>query len=481
MAVETLHLSILDQCAVRCYTPILKIFPFPKKDQIGSATSAIQAGLQLTLETFPFLAGTVQPANSESGKLSVTYERVVPDVITANLFSASSILPPKECFHTYKQLKRDGMPQSFFTGEMFCPNALRNHPGVLRNAEGIMDCKHAVPVLAVEVFFIAGGLVLSMYSHHSVCDGVGMHNFWKHFAANVYCQRSGRLPPSLESFIDESTLRLQIDSNIPTFGKAPRVGVYGPCNYTPTLPDTAPCTARIFALSAERIRAMRDELGRLVKTVTPITQCNILAALVWIHVTRARHKRLVQHGHTDTRIGIAVNLRERVKPQLQPSYMGNMALMARATASIARFNAESCVTSATIVPAIQAINGAISNATNAWAQRHFAYFQSIDRIIDTEISLQFNRGPDLYITSWMHFGAEYEWDIPGTTSKSPEYIRRTHSPSDGGVIIMPRRIEVDTCGREAPYEVLIRLASEDMGGLVNKEGGLASWSERVIG
>lgn len=136
--------------------------------------------------------------------------------------------------------------------------------------------------------------------------------------------------------------------------------------------------------------------------------------------------------------------------------------------------------SATIVPAIQAVSGAISNATNTWAQRHLAYFQSISRISNTETSLQFNRGPDLYITSWMHFGAEYEWDIPGTTSKSPEYIRRTHNPSDGGIIIMPRRRETSTCGKEAPYEVLIRLASEDMERLVNEEGGLASWSDRVV-
>lgn len=140
--------------------------------------------------------------------------------------------------------------------------------------------------------------------------------------------------------IDESILRLQIDNNIPAVGKASGVGVYGPCNYTPTLPDIAPCTARIFALSAERIRALRGELSKLVKIVTPITQCNVLAALVWIHVTRARHKRLVQYGHANTSIGIAVDLRGRVEPQLPPSYMGNMALMARATASIAEFSAE---------------------------------------------------------------------------------------------------------------------------------------------
>ena len=72
---------------MRHYALVLKIFPFLNKDHIGSATSAIKAGLQLTLEPFPFLAGTVQPANPESRKLSATYTHVVPDVTTASLLS----------------------------------------------------------------------------------------------------------------------------------------------------------------------------------------------------------------------------------------------------------------------------------------------------------------------------------------------------------------------------------------------------------
>lgn len=480
MATNTLHLSVLDQNIARVYTQILHIFPFPDGSQSEDATRALETGLQATLSSFPFLAGTIQPADPETGKLSLQYSTDVPNVRTARLFSFSSIPLSKEYPHTYEQLRRDGMPQSAFTGANFCPNVLRNRPGIPKDAEGIMDSKHPVPALAVEAFFIAGGLVLSTYFHHSVCDGSGKNEFWKHFAANVYAQRPGRPLPCLGDIPNQSHLRSQVDSSIPVFEKVPVSDCYGMPDYKKTLPDGVPCTSRLFIISATRIRAVRDDLKKYVNTVTPLTRCNVLSALIWVHVTRARQARLTKFGYVDTSVGIAVDLRKRLSPPLEPTYMGNMALMAKATESISKFSLEDRVTCATIIPAIKEINRTISSVNNTWVQRHLGYFASNKKITNTEIKLRFHRGPDLYITSWMYFGAEFEWDIPGTASRSPEYIRRTHSPSDGGMIIMPRKRTVREDGSEAPYEVLIRLASEDMERLLAEEGGLASWADRII-
>ncbi|KAH7125089.1 transferase family-domain-containing protein [Dendryphion nanum] len=480
MAPNTLHLSVFDQNIARVFTQILHIFPFPDGSQNEDATRALEAGLQATLCSFPFLAGTIQPADPETGKLSLEYSSDVPNVRTARLFSFSSIPPSQDYPYTYEQLKRDGMPQRAFTGEMFCPHVLRDYPGIPKDAEGIMDSKHPVPALAVEAFFIPGGLVLSTYFHHSVCDGSGKNEFWKQFAAHVYAQRPGRSLPCLGNIPNQSELRLQMDRSIPVFEKPPVSDCYGMPDYQKTLPDGVSCASRIFVISADRIRAVRDELKHSVKTVTPLTRCNVLSALIWIHVTRARRARLTKYGYDDTSLGIAVDLRKRLSPPLSPSYMGNMALMAKATETIAKYGQEDRVTCTTIIPAIKEINRAISSVNNMWVQRHLGYFASNKRITNTEIKLRFHRGPDLYITSWMHFGAEFEWDIPGTTSTMPEYIRRTHSPSDGGMIILPRKRTVGENGKEAPYEVLIRLASEDMERLLNEEAGLASWADRVI-
>ena len=111
---------------------------------------------------------------------------------------------------------------------------------------------------------------------------------------------------------------------------------------------------------------------------------------------------------------------------------------------------------------------------------HIAFFESINPITDTECALRFRFGLDMYISSWMNASAlEKAWDIPGTTSAVPEFVRRVYSPSDGGMNIMPRkRTKVD--GVEAPYEVIIRLATQDMETLIADDEGLRSWAENII-
>lgn len=68
--------------------------------------------------------------------------------------------------------------------------------------------------------------------------------------------------------------------------------------------------------------------------------CNVLAALVWTHVTRARGERLLQHGQTSTKIGIATDLRKRQKPPATTGYTGNMAIFSKGELEVADLMAE---------------------------------------------------------------------------------------------------------------------------------------------
>jgi hypothetical protein len=143
------------------------------------------------------------------------------------------------------------------------------------------------------------------------------------------------------------------------------------------------------------------------------------------------------------------------------------------------------VTSKTILRVIEKIKGTISKVNNDWIATQMTFFKSIDRIRDTEIALALRFGPDLYITSWLNFAADLRWGIPGTdlgtTSLDgrPEFIRRLYNPSDGGMIFLPRRRK-PVNGAEAPFEILIRLAQEDMDRLLNEKGGLKSWADTII-
>lgn len=114
-----------------------------------------------------------------------------------------------------------------------------------------------------------------------------------------------------------------------------------------------------------------------------------------------------------------------------------------------------------------------------------AFFKGIERIQDTECALALRFGPDIYITSWLNFAADLRWGIPGTDLDKnsldgrPEFIRRLYNPSDGGMIFLPRR-RMPVNGVEAPFEILVRLAEDDMDRLLNEEGGLKKYVDVVI-
>jgi hypothetical protein len=186
---DTLHLSVVDQNAARCYIQTLQIFPFPDDSQFDNAVSVLAQALWITLTKFPFLAGNLGPVDPETGRLALRYPTQICDVEKSGLFTSKRLSYPDEYAHTYANLKKAGMPPSCFTGETFCPDLLRSLPGIPPFAEGVMPFKHEAPVLAVQVFLINGGLVLSVYVHHNVADCSGVNNFWKNYAESVRLQR----------------------------------------------------------------------------------------------------------------------------------------------------------------------------------------------------------------------------------------------------------------------------------------------------
>ncbi|KAF2258346.1 hypothetical protein CC78DRAFT_572585 [Lojkania enalia] len=480
MAERSFHLSVLDQRVARTYVQTLSVFPFPSSSEAETAVQALAEGLRVTLNRFPFLAGTLGPEDPVTGKLQLRYPAVVTNAHVADLFTWEIV--PNENYN-YAHLKRQGMPASVFLGQIFAPRTLREHPGISApDVEGIISYKdNSTPVIGIGAFFIPGGLVLSTYTHHSVMDGSGRSNFLKHFAEDVR-NRAHPLPFKQER--DDSVPRLRLDeliaelAHIETDAKA---RIYGDkvFQYAKTLPEGTPCAGKIFVISAARVQAFRNSLKeQSVETKRPISIFTILSALVWIHVTRARHPHLKEYE--DTHIAIAVNLRKRLTAKLSREYMGNLALGTKATMLIADLVSENSVTDKTIIRAIQSIDRSIAKVDEAWIHDHFAYLASLGPIVDTELAMRFRFGPDMYMTSWTNFEAYEDWNIPGTATPAPEFFRRSHSEIDGGIVFLPRKPNANVDGTEPPYEILIRIAEVDMKRLIDEEGGLATWAERIL-
>lgn len=145
----------------------------------------------------------------------------------------------------------------------------------------------------------------------------------------------GRVP-------NQSALRSDLDSRIPYFAKTPDADAHDreKFDYPKTLPPSTPCSAKIFVVSHARIHAFRDKLRRSLGDNTKLTICNVLSALIWIHITRARGARLLKTEDGLSSAGIAVDSRRRLEPPLTEEYMGCMAIFAKATLPISNFVAE---------------------------------------------------------------------------------------------------------------------------------------------
>ena len=136
-------------------------------------------------------------------------------------------------------------------------------------------------------------------------------------------------------------MRKGLDSQTPNPPKGVRATaeayIDGTYLYPKSLPEGTPCTLRYFVISAQRIRDFRQSLRCHFPENSPPTICNVLAALVWIHVTRARAARMGDCGQQETSIGIATDMRRRMDPPLSPNYMGNMAPFVKGSMKVADF------------------------------------------------------------------------------------------------------------------------------------------------
>lgn len=134
----------------------------------------------------------------------------------------------------------------------------------------------------------------------------------------------------------QSQLRQVIDRHIVPQRLGSHADCYcdGPPKYHKTLSTETTCTQRLFVIPVARIRQYRDRLRPYFPPEHAPTMFNVLAALVWTHITRARGDRLLQHGLKETSLGITTDLRKRQSPRVPVDYMGNMALFSKGTFNV---------------------------------------------------------------------------------------------------------------------------------------------------
>ncbi|KAF2827079.1 hypothetical protein CC86DRAFT_291854, partial [Ophiobolus disseminans] len=182
---EEYRLSFLDQQPhIRNYARHLTIFPFPDERYTDAAIDALCNGLSTTLQQLPFLAGHLNLSDSKTESLKLEYTSPMDVVAEAKRIFNASLVVATHPDYSYDILSQSHFDSSQFPAEVVCPAFLRHHSGLddgdsyatgrTSFAKGI-----TLPVLATQVAFIPGGLVLSVWIHHCVADGAGVRRIYE--------------------------------------------------------------------------------------------------------------------------------------------------------------------------------------------------------------------------------------------------------------------------------------------------------------
>ncbi|PSS33338.1 Transferase protein [Actinidia chinensis var. chinensis] len=268
--------------------------PFP------SLLSLLKSSLSTTLSLFPPLAGRL--TTDSSGHVFIACNDAGADFLhaTATGISIVDILSPVH------------VPD--FVKEFFDLDRTVSYDG------------HFLPILAVQVTELVDGVFIGCAVNHAVTDGTSFWNFFNTFAE--VCRGARRIS-QVPDFRRESELISPAVLRFPD--GSPEV----------TFSLNAPLRERIFSFSRESILNLKHEVNDNAKLsdhemveimgkqsndtlkvnfgTAEISSFQSLCALLWRAVTRAR--KLPAEKKTTFRM--AVNIRHRVDPKLDPLYFGN--------------------------------------------------------------------------------------------------------------------------------------------------------------
>jgi BAHD acyltransferase len=476
-----LELSRLDQTVLRVYVRQLLIFPFPDPNLRKDAQIVLAAGLLATLRQFPFLAGTVEVADPETGLLKVQYpnnvdEESVRQILTTNELDLEIL--------DYETLREAGFPPSSLPADTLCPTILISHPGIDDQYAEVLTTfskGQPIPIFASQLNSIRGGLILSAYIHHSVVDGTGIAKIYQVWSNNTRNFHAGSSLPDQANPSSLNRARHALDT-LADGATAMELPEFRNPNAPPTAPlrtSPYPLSAKLLIFSYQKISSLATSLTHMTKTrISPFTA---ICALVWTHVTRARRAALLAAGIETTALGIAIDHRKRVGALLPDDYLGNCANGMIVRLPLASIPATGKMA---IENAALALSGALGEVDLDWFCARLLELSKREVSTKWILNLDTQNGPDIFITSWQHIGADEEWGIPGTMRAGegegegwackPAAIRKPHNLWEGGMQILPRKR-----GEEAPFEIPLCLEEGEMGRVLE---GLEEekWVERVV-
>ncbi|OAQ67134.1 anthranilate n-hydroxycinnamoyl/benzoyltransferase [Pochonia chlamydosporia 170] len=493
-------LSTWDQIAPRDHVRQVFCFPYqgPQDGDLQPLRQVLRSALDRACTDLPDFAGRVVPVDSPPGHLFISKhgnDRAKLDVIDDSETSPFS----------YEELKARGFPPGAFVGSCF---------GL--EQESRQD-NQVVPATKIQARVIRGGLLLCIYVHHSVTDGIGLTNFVSTFARYTLYRERDELLPKSANLARHPELPIELTSTLlernafddlmklcPEYWATPHGSHPLTLRFGPTsVPfESIPKEGRIFVFDKDTIALLKETATRYQADgsdfINPSTFA-CLAALTWIFVTSARvrvkHKfslgKELQVPHTNARIMVPASWSRRAFSHLINSKTGNTVAIMKLETELSNlikakmFRELTPATGKAFAKLVQLIEAGLAGIDEDFVTIRTAMFLAASD--PRHIGLAHNPlDPcDFIINSWRHLGADTRWGIPGVVGDvgisgvhdhgiMPDAVRRAQPAWNMGAgLIMPGSKDSKS------YEVLITLDSMSMAELCSDQAWM-TWIDRVV-
>jgi hypothetical protein len=263
--------------------------------------------------------------------------------VTVRLLTSNIDLVTNTRFR-YEVLEKNGFDPSRWPSDMFCPSAVKHHPGLedldyFANQATRFENGIPLPVLTAQVTLIPGGLVLSVWTHHCIADGAGARRIYSIWSDNVRQSASFDETIELDQVTEPERGSAEVDSSAVPRALDTLAHTLTPEPQTTILDHRVqPLRAAYYPVAAKLFRFHPTTIDRLRNSLTNLTNIRLsifvtIAALLWTYILRAQKTVLVSTGSTTSTLAVVVDLRSRLKALFDTTqdYLGNCVLNVKPT------------------------------------------------------------------------------------------------------------------------------------------------------
>lgn len=491
------------------YLRRLFCFPFVG-DDIEEAVEALERAHEAILDIFPHLSGHVS-LDTNGGKQSGRLELVYDDRYIQDCKLQVKVYDANEFPYTYDELRSMGMPPSKL------PNFL------VSKVPNDLSLEKPRPAAVFQANFVPGGLILAVYAFNSVIDEIGLSIVMDYF--RDFLDHTVELP---DEAIDQDEYRAVLDQGLAvdeTY-KAHREYNFPIVTAVKTPPDLSEAgtpveegsakrasdilasmsRGKVFAFADERILDLREFLNNNMKEAyrdsgdstlkNPVLITEVLFALVWVSVTRARSQRFLNpdgspiqgKNVTSSSMTLPVTIRGKMNVPVPDDYIGGTTVQSQAVLPLSKllhkdndsmldlkfagsgFKPKSATA---LLSSLIEIRHAMARVDEGHVRSLISACHVTPDIRDVTLNSDFKGGMDIVVENWRALQYEgYTWEIPGIgNDKKVEFVRPPWTHQEGVMIFLPNRNLQDRTTRLPPgapimeeqdSEVLIQLRTDDM-------------------